>query len=94
MQNLYEMGYRKQEWISVDERLPGVGDSYLVVVKLKYEWETEWEYNVDVAGFCPGGGGYIDDMWNTFNDWCEGQECHVTHWLPLPEAPRMKGGAE
>ena len=81
----------KSEWISVDERLPETGDSYIVVVKLKYEWESEWEYHTDVAVF-RFFDGYIDDVWDTFVDWNEGQECHVTHWMPLPEPPKMKGG--
>ena len=40
-ERLYNAGYSKQEWISVEDRLPDVLDDYLVVVKLKYEWETE-----------------------------------------------------
>ena len=90
---LYNAGYRKQEWISVEDRLPDVLDDYLVVVKLKYEWETEWEYHTDVAGLVLENG-YIDGVWDTLHDWNEGQECHVTHWMPLPEPPKMKGGAE
>lgn len=88
---IYEAGYHKQEWISVEERLPEIGDHYLVVVKQKYEWEAEWDYNTDVAAFVFFDG-YIDDVWNTFVDWKEGQETHVTHWMPLPEPPKMKGG--
>ena len=82
---------QSNKWISVDERLPeGPGD-YLVAIKLKYEWESEWEYDTDVAAFSLREG-YIDGMWDTLNDWIEGQQCHVTHWMPLPEAP--KGGEE
>lgn len=91
-EKIYNAGYRKQEWISVDERLPDVGDTYLVVVKLKYKWETEWKYYVDAADFVFENG-YIDS-WNTLNDWNEGQECHITHWMSLPQPPKMKGGAE
>lgn len=93
-EQIYNADFRKQsEWISVDERLPDAIDSYIVVVKQKYEWEAEWEYDTDVASFvfCDG---YIDGVWNTYNDWKEGQECHITHWMPLPEPPKMKGGAE
>ena len=89
VKNLSKMGYRKQEWISVDERLLDDIDDYIVVVKMKYEWETEWEYDTDVAAFVFENG-YIDNHWDTFNDWYEGQECHVTHWMPLPEAPKMR----
>lgn len=74
-------------WISVKDRLPEDGDSYLVVVKEKYDHEPEWRYHVDVAS---NYGDYIDGYWDTFNDWKEGQEVHVTHWMPipLPELPK------
>ena len=84
----------KREWISVDERLPDDYNDYLVVVKHKYEWEDEWEYDVDVGGPALGDDGYIDHFWETLNDWEEGEECHITHWMPLPEPPMMKGGTE
>lgn len=73
------------EWISVKDGLPEVVDSYLVVVKEKYPHEEKWNVHVDVAA---SHGNYIDDFWDTFNDWKEGQEVHVTHWMPLPEPPK------
>jgi len=84
---------RKREWISVDERLPDDYDDYLVVVKHKYEYEDEWEYDVDVGGPALGDDGYIDHFWKTYHDWEVGAECHITHWMPLPKPPMMKGGA-
>lgn len=72
-------------WISVAERLPEIGASYLVVVEEKYPHETEWNIHVDVAG---SHGDYIDGFWDTFNDWNEGQEVHITHWMPLPDPPK------
>ena len=82
---LYNAGYRKQEWISVEDRLPEIGGTYLITLKEKYAYEDEWNYHVDVAS-------YSFDWDCTFNDWDEGQEIHITHWMPLPEAPKMKGG--
>lgn len=73
------------EWISVKDGLPEVANPYLVVVKEKYPHEEECNVYVDVAA---SHGDYIDDFWDTFNDWKEGQEVHVTHWMPLPEAPK------
>jgi hypothetical protein len=72
-------------WIPVEERLPEdkMAD-YLVTIKQKYPWETEWEYYTDKATY---GGSYIDGLWDTEYDWIEGQETHVTHWMPLPEPP-------
>ena len=78
---------KQSEWISVDERLPEVGGTYLIALKEKYEWEKEWRYHVDAASFT--------FEWDCiFHDWDEGQDIHITHWMPLPEAPKMKGGAE
>ena len=75
------------KWISVEERLPEPYHTYLVALKEKYSFGTEWRYHVDVADMVDGDG-YIEGMWNTFNDWYEGQEIHVTHWMPLPEPPK------
>lgn len=76
-------------WIPCSERLPERiinGDvetvqEFFVTVKERWQGE-EWEYHTDVAEF-PGY--YIDDLWQTYNDWREGQEVHVIAWMPLPE---------
>ena len=91
--NGYEKGYAdaKAKWIPVTERLPEEGGIYLVVVKLKYDWEDEYEIDTDVARYCPydDPNAYIDKRWDTFIDWDEGQQyLHVTHWMPMPEAPK------
>ena len=75
---LFEDGYRKQEWISVDERLPEAGTR---VVGYDYESNVR-------CYFITGDRWWIDDGWNTARGW------GITHWMPLPKAPKMKGGAE
>ena len=77
----------KQEWIPCDgkERLPE--DDCIVTGKLKYPWETEWNYFVDVAS---SDGDYIDGYWDTFKDWDEGQEVHIIAWMPLPSPYQPK----
>lgn len=75
------------EWISVEDKLPDVVDAYIVAGKQKYPQDKKWEYFVDVADYYPGENAYIDGMWNTFNDWKEGQETHITHWMPFPIHP-------
>ena len=77
-----EKYYLPGEWIPCSDRLPEIGDTYIVTGKQKYPHEKDWEYFVDAAG---SHGGYIDDFWNTFNDWKEGQETHIIAWMPLPE---------
>ena len=87
--HLVSNGVTILQWISVEERMPeNIGD-YIVVVKSKYDWEPDYTVDVDVAGYDPYAGWYIDGCWNTFNDWNEGQQyLHVTHWMPLPEPPK------
>ena len=63
-------GYRKQEWISVEERLPDIDGKYLVYTKQGFIHIMHYHAS----------GAFGFEAWN------------VTHWMPLPEAP--KGGAE
>jgi hypothetical protein len=86
--NGYEQGKKDAlKWIPVSERLPELWQDCFVLVKMKYDWEKDYEYNVD-AGCYVGEYGYID-CFNTINDWNEGQEyIHITHWMPLPEPPK------
>ena len=89
--HLIANGVTVQKWIPVSERLPEIGDSYLVVVKYKYDWEKKYNIDTDVATFYPydNPDAYIDNRWDTYVDWDEGQQyIHVTHWMPLPEAPK------
>lgn len=71
-------------WIPVTERLPEVGDTYIVTIEYKGRFE-----GVDAADFVFTGDGYIDGRWNTWNDWVEDKSefYHVTAWMPLPDPP-------
>lgn len=77
------------KWISIEENgLPKDGDDYIVAGKYKWHAGEDWEYFVDVAG---SHGDYIDNFWNTVNDWYEGQEeIHITHYMPMPEHPMFE----
>lgn len=68
--------WRKQEWISVDERLPEEFGVYMCYGYCAYGVPRR----IDIAQFY--------GKWQTYDDFT------VTHWMPLPEAPKMKGGAE
>lgn len=77
-EKLYDAGYRKQEWINVDERLPRESEVVLVYngeilqrIYTSYNNEVRW---------------WSDECWSST------EKLGVTHWMPLPEAP--KGGAE
>lgn len=61
----------KQEWISIDERLPEEFENVLV-----------YDGVVTIDHISAGG------------EWWYHNHDAVTHWMPLPEPPKMKGGAE
>lgn len=83
LEEISQLELQIPRWIPVEEQLPpdGIAD-YLVTIKQKYPWENEWEYYTDKATY---GGSYIDGLWDTEYNWIEGQETHITHWMPLPE---------
>lgn len=68
--------------------MPDTIGTYIVLLVQKYNYETEWEKHIDAAFFEKRKGAYIDGMWDTFNDWEEGQETHISHWMPLPDPPK------
>lgn len=79
-------GCEPMRWIPCKERLPEIGDTYIVTGIQKDAHEKEWHYFVDVAS---SHGGYIDEYWDTFNDWIEGQETHIIAWMTLPKPYKM-----
>ena len=72
---IYNAGYRKQEWISVDERLPEEDMRVLVYINSERSYT---KLDTDRMG---------DGEWVRWDK-------DITHWMPLPEVPKMKGGAE
>lgn len=70
---MFAKGYRKQEWISVDERLPNEAESVLAYGETGICFATRYEGDWLTPMIYPG---------------------ELTHWMPLPEPPMMKGGAE
>ena len=79
--SLYDKGWRKQsegEWISVEDGEPEEATNVLCVENDNY-YLAFLEDGVwfDCVAY------YRDD---TFTQVCP------THWMPLPEAPKMKGG--
>lgn len=85
-EHLRSKGYRKQEWISVEDRLPDKEGDYLVFI-VDYLGETRmetmklfrWANRFDWSA-------HMGSRWEDSNT--------ITHWMPLPEPPKMKGGVE
>ncbi|MBR3963862.1 MAG: DUF551 domain-containing protein [Clostridia bacterium] len=79
--HLYNAGYRKQEWVSVEDDTPKDGEKRVQVFLRDDDFTKPiGENKIDTDR-------YIDGKWVRWGK-------HVTHWMPLPEAPKMKGGAE
>jgi hypothetical protein len=76
---IYNAGYRKQEWISVDERLPDKYGDYICCTRKGTIWQLT--YNPKYK------------LFNVSHDNVE-NAMDVTHWMPFPQAPKMKGGDE
>ena len=74
-EQLYNAGYRKQEWISVDERLPETNEEVLVYSSVGKIY-TACYIRVDGIEF------WFENI-DGFRE--------ITHWMPLPEGPKMKG---
>jgi hypothetical protein len=79
-----EAGYCKPEWISVDERLPDNDGKYLVAS------EECGRYSISVRKFRKE----VPCWYTGYCGHWERRTNGITHWMPLPEAPKMKGGDE
>jgi hypothetical protein len=87
-ENMIDKGWRKQEWISVDERLPETEGDYLVWNKEQKKIEIRFFYRLP-PNYPVESHPEIREYFGNFLDYKR-----ITHWMPLPEAPKMKGGAE
>lgn len=75
----FNAGYRKQEWISVEDRLPEKDGMYLI-----FSPYTNKEGGIVYCNRFLTKGNTIFPP-NSFES-----ISGVTHWMPLPEAPKMK----
>lgn len=76
----------KIDWIPFDKDNPPTdlftGDKCLILLREdNYDNGATWEYSVDIADPF---GSYLDDFWDTFNDWDEGQRIEVLAYAELP----------
>jgi hypothetical protein len=79
---LYNAGYRKQSgWISVDERLPEESGTYITYHDHGNCGVIYYNASIHLWNVY-----YHEDKQNAIRS--------VTHWMPLPEPPDMKGGSE
>jgi hypothetical protein len=76
-EELYNAGYRKQEWVSVEDRKPSESGKYIVCSQKGSVYQTKYYLYPENKG---GHWGQKDKGKN------------ITHWMPLPEPPKIKGG--
>lgn len=76
----------KINWIPFDKHMPPADlnsdTQYLIFLREDdYDDGATWTYSVDVA---TPFGGYLDDFWDTENDWKEGQRVEVLAYAEMP----------
>lgn len=79
------MKYPEFDWIPFDRNNPPLDlnpdATYLVIVREDdYNDGKTWHYAVDIA---TPYGSYIDDFWDTQNDWIEGQRVEIVAYVEL-----------
>lgn len=79
---LGQSNQNQSDWISVEDRLP---TKHLQNCICNYVFKTNFDMNFQQIL-------YWDAFEQRFQH--EGDDMKVTHWMPLPEAPKMKGGEE
>lgn len=85
-QHVYNDGFRKAGWISVEERFPDEVGLYLVWNKeqnapeIKFFFQLPPDYPVET----------YPDIREYFGNVADHKK--FSHWMPLPEPPQMKGG--
>jgi hypothetical protein len=113
--HIYNAGYRKQEWISVEDRLHENGVHCILCCDMKRIGGTHSQYVCDgyhAEKYKILAGNVDDDCVTEYNE--EDDEYYlkegwyeviknwddynsiviydtVTHWMPMPEPPKMKG---
>ena len=79
----------KLDWIAFNPNEPPVDltdseDAYLVLIEDRgyppHYLNEPYEYHIDVA---TAYGSYLDNFWNTTNDWDEGNDIHVIGYCDL-----------
>jgi len=76
----------KIRWIPFDKKSPPTdlfGEYLILLREDNYDNGATWSYSVDV-GYPYGD--YIDDFWDTTNDWYEGQLVEVVAYADMPYA--------
>lgn len=85
-EHLYSAGYRKQEWISVEERLPEIKEHHCSDTVLVYFADGSIGFD-QLEENCFGGVLFFCEKPSPFG---EDEGLEVTHWMPLPSLPEKE----
>jgi hypothetical protein len=66
------------QWISVEDRLPELGQWYLIFVKDKFATMAFLDAHTETG----------ETLWLAHNNNFQGEWENVTHWQPLPQPPK------
>lgn len=79
---IYNKDFRKQsEWVRVEDKLPKTNTDVIIY------HEGYIEHQLDIYTYL--GSNKWEDC---YGYWHKTEDVCITHWMPLPEAPKMKGG--
>lgn len=78
----------RAEWISVEDRLPEPHEGCIVAAKVGNRMVTDFAERVRCYNLRTK---ETTHAWEIMHDWDEGEGCEITHWMPLPNPPKMKG---
>ena len=84
-QKLTAKGYTKQEWISVEDRMPETEGDYLVWNKEQKRIEKRFFYRLP-PNYPVESHPEIREYFGNYADYKR-----ITHWMPLPTPPQVKG---
>lgn len=87
----------ESKWISVDERLPEPNVLVLAILDepcLRLNFPFKEQVLILLRERLPYSVGIVEEWRRPFSSETINYDGRVTHWMPLPEAPKMKGGAE
>lgn len=69
---------QREGWVSVEDRLPNVGEWYLIFVKDKFATMAFLDTHTETG----------ETLWLAHNNNFQDEWENVTHWMPLPAAPK------